>query len=146
MIIDVIPARIGLDDFACRLHLRAVVGQEEGREFVPQPLHDQLPHGAFVADEPDPFLDILDLATLPLGLGDLAVLPARRREPLHACQHARAAAADRDETHLTLIQLTQPGIGARARIEQQAGRVGGVSSNGTENRRKESVRAYSPGF
>ena len=31
VILDVIPARVGLDDFASRLRLRLVVGQEEGR-------------------------------------------------------------------------------------------------------------------
>jgi hypothetical protein len=80
IVFDMIPARIGLDGFAGRLRLRQVVGQEEGRVFVPQPRRDQLPHGAFVAVELDPFIDILNLAALPLGLSDPAVLPAVRGE------------------------------------------------------------------
>ena len=84
VVLHVIPAGVGLDDFASRLRLRPVVGQEKGRRFVPQPRHDQLPHGAFVAVELDPFIDILDLAALPLGLSDLAVLPAIRGQSLHA--------------------------------------------------------------
>ncbi|HMB02239.1 MAG TPA: hypothetical protein VKP69_00690, partial [Isosphaeraceae bacterium] len=55
-------------DFTGRLWLRPVVGQEEGRRFVPQPRDDQLPHGAFVAVEVDPFIDVRDLATFALGL------------------------------------------------------------------------------
>ena len=46
LILDVIPARVGLDHFSGGLRLRMVVGQEEARGFVPQPRHDQLPHGA----------------------------------------------------------------------------------------------------
>ena len=57
-VLDVIPAGVGLDDLAGRLPLRPVVGQEEGRRFVPQPRHDQLPQLAFVAVESDPFIDI----------------------------------------------------------------------------------------
>ena len=78
VILDVIPAGVGLDDFAGRLRLRVVIGQEEGRGFVPQPRHDQLPQGALIAVEPDLFLDIGDLTALPFGLRDLAPPPAIR--------------------------------------------------------------------
>src|SRR5512135_359269 len=81
---------------------------------VPQPRHDQLPHGAVIAVELDPFVDVRDLAALALGLGDLTTLPAVRGETAHTRQHARAAAANRDEADLALGQLAQPGIGGRA--------------------------------
>ena len=85
MVLDVIPARVGLDHFSGRLHLGTVVGQAEARGFVPRAGHDPLPHGAFVTIEFHRFLDILDLAVLSFGLSDLAVLPAVRgqasREP-----------------------------------------------------------------
>src|SRR5271157_1326659 len=100
VVLDVIPARVSLDDLPRRLWLGQVIGQEESRGFVPQPRHDQLPCGALVAVEPDPFIDILDLAALPLRLGDLAVLPTVRGQPLHACQHPRTATADGDESNL----------------------------------------------
>ena len=90
---------------------------------MPQSRHDQLPHGAFVAVELDPFIDILNLAALPLGLGDLAVLPAVCGKSPHTRQHARTTAADGDESDLSLRQLAQAGIGGRARVEQQTGRV-----------------------
>ena len=51
------------------------------------------------------------------------MLPALRGQALDACQHARPAAADGDETHPALGQLVQPGIGGRTRVEQQPGRV-----------------------
>ena len=54
VVLHVIPAGVGLDDFASRLRLRQVIGQEEGRGFVPQPRHDQLPHGAFVVRRAGP--------------------------------------------------------------------------------------------
>jgi len=90
---------------------------------VPQSRHDQLPHGAFAAVELDPFIDILNLAPLPLGLGDLAVLPAVRGKSLHPRLHARATAADGDETDLALGHVAQAGMGGRTRVEQQASRV-----------------------
>src|ERR1700677_2509342 len=105
-----IPTRVGLDGVAGRLRLRQVVGQEEGRVFVAQPRHDQLPYCAFVAVELDPFIDILNLAALSLGLSDLATLPTVRGQAPRACQHARAAAADGDETDLALSQSVQDGI------------------------------------
>ncbi len=77
-VLHVISAGVGLDDFAGGLPLRQVVGQEKGRRLVPQPRHDQLPRSAVVTVELDPFIDILDLAALPLGLSDLAMLPAVR--------------------------------------------------------------------
>jgi hypothetical protein len=51
------------------------------------------------------------------------VLPALRGQAPHACQHARPAAADGEETDPTLGQLAQAGIGRCARVEQQASRV-----------------------
>src|SRR5208337_3735716 len=69
------------------------------------------------------FIDILNPAALPLGLSDLAVLPAVRGKTPRPGQHGRAAAADSDKTDLTLRQLAQTGISGRARIEQQAGRA-----------------------
>src|SRR5947208_1574659 len=78
---------------------------------------------AVVAVEPDPLVDVPDLATLPLGLSDLAMLPALRGQASHASQHARPAAADGDEADLALGQPVQTGIGGRARIEEQSGRV-----------------------
>ena len=81
-VLHVISAGVGLDDFAGRLPSRQVVGQKEGRGLMPQPRHDQLPLGSIVALELDPFIDILDLAALPLGLSDLAVLPAVRGQSL----------------------------------------------------------------
>jgi hypothetical protein len=43
VILEVIPACVSLNDFACRLWFRLLVGQEEGRRFVSQSRHDQLP-------------------------------------------------------------------------------------------------------
>ena len=54
VVLDVISAGVGLDDFAGRLRLRQVVGQEEGRRLVAQPRHDQLPQVAVVAVELGP--------------------------------------------------------------------------------------------
>jgi hypothetical protein len=51
VVLDVIAAGVGLDDVAGRLPVWEVVGQEEGRGFVPQPCHDQLPHATIIALE-----------------------------------------------------------------------------------------------
>ena len=84
MILDVIPARVSLDDFSGSLRLRQVIGQEVGRGFVTEARHDQLPHSPFVVVELDQFIDVLNLATLPLGLGNLAMLPAVQGQTPHA--------------------------------------------------------------
>ena len=83
-VLHVIPTGGGLDGFACRLRLREVVGPDERRRLVPQSRHDQLPQVAVGAVEPDPLVDVSDLAALPLGSGDRAVLPALRGQASHA--------------------------------------------------------------
>jgi hypothetical protein len=141
LILHVIPAGIGLNHFSGRLGLRPVVGQEEGRRFVPQPRHDQLPHGPFVAVKFDPFLDRPDLAVLALGLSDLTMSPVIRGELAHACQHARATAANRDEADLALVQRDrlragQPRLGDGLRqieIEQQRKKQEEASDLGGES-------------
>src|SRR3954454_12359246 len=107
MVLNVISTGVDPDDLAGRLRLREVIGQDEGRRLVPQPRHDQLPQVAVVASEPDPLIDVLDLASLPLGLRDLAPTPALRGKAADACQHAATATTDGDESDLASIQLVE---------------------------------------
>src|SRR4029077_19155173 len=91
--------------------------------FVSEPCDDQLPHGAFVGVKLDPFVDVLDLAALPLSLSDLAVSPAICGQSSDALQHAQSAPTDGDEATPALRQLAQAGIGCRTRVEQQTCRI-----------------------
>lgn len=67
VVLHLIRVGVGRDDFAGRPRFGPGVGQENGGGFVSPPRHDQVPHGAFGAVAPDPFLDLRDLAALPLG-------------------------------------------------------------------------------
>jgi len=122
-ILDVIAAGVGLDHVPRRQGCRLVVGQEEGRGLRSQAGDDDLTHGTLVIVEVNRLIHVADLATLVLGLGDVALLPGRGRQTFHPCQHARAPTPYGDEADAILVQAVQAGVGRGPRIEQQTRRI-----------------------